>query len=160
MGASINSLDSIDRALLNALQENARISNAELARQVDLSPSGLQKRLRKLQDQGLVEQYTAILNRQALGYDMVCIVHITLNRHSTDGVENFRTTMQAIPEVQECYQLTGMDDYLLKIIVRNVEHLEFFLTNTLTPIPAIDRFRTSVVLKEIKSSTVVPIHDK
>ena len=157
MTDSIPSLDNIDRALLTALQSNARLSNAELARRVDLSPSGLQKRLRKLQQSGLVENYTAILNRRALGYDMLCVVHITLNRHTPDGVENFRVTIADMPEVQECYQLTGMDDYLLKVIVRNVEHLEQFLTNKLTPIPAIDRFRTSIVLNEVKSSTYVPI---
>ena len=150
-------LDSIDRALLTALQKNARISNADLARQVDLSPSGLQKRLRKLQAQGLIKSFTTILNRQALGFDMMCMVHITLNRHTLDGIHKFRAVIQDIPEVQECYQMTGMDDYLLKVIVQNVEHLEQFLTNTLTPIPAIDRFRTSIVLKEIKSSTDVPI---
>ena len=150
-------LDKIDRALLTALQKNARISNADLARQVDLSPSGLQKRLRKLQAQGLIKSFTTILNRQALGYDMMCMVHITLNRHTQDGIQKFRTVIQDIPEVQECYQMTGMDDYLLKVIVQNVEHLEQFLTHTLTPIPAIDRFRTSIVLKEVKSSTDVPI---
>lgn len=157
MKATTISLDSIDRTLLDALQANARISNAELARQVDLSPSGLQKRLRKLQSQNLIRKFTTILNRQALGFDMLCIVHITLNRHTEDGIENFRTVVQDIPEVQECYQMTGMDDYMLKIIVQNVEHLEQFLTHTLTPIPAVDRFRTSIVLKEIKSSTAIPI---
>ena len=157
MNDSTPTLDAIDRALLAALQNNARLSNAALARRVDLSPSGLQKRLRKLQESGMVENYTAILNRRALGYDMLCVVHITLNRHTVDGVENFRLTIADIPEVQECYQLTGADDYLLKIIVKNVEHLEEFLTQKLTPIPAIDRFRTSIVLNEVKSSTFVPI---
>ena len=152
-------LDEIDRTLLSTLQDNARLSNAELARRVELSPSGLQKRLRRLEDQGLIQQYTAILNRQALGYGMLCVVHITLNRHTLEGINTFRDMMRSLDEVQECFQLTGNDDYQLKIIVRDVEHLEDFLSNTLTPIPAISRFRTSIVLKQVKSTTTVPVNN-
>ncbi|MCO5184655.1 MAG: Lrp/AsnC family transcriptional regulator [Anaerolineae bacterium] len=152
-----NGFDETDRTLLRQLQEDARTSNADLARRVDLSPSGLQKRLRKLEDAGIIQRYTAILDREAIGYDMLCFVHITLQRHKLDSVTNFRDTVQQLPEVLECHHVTGEYDYLLKIIVRNRKHLESFLMNKLTPIPAIDKLRTSIALREIKSTTDIPL---
>ncbi len=159
MSSSSIPLDAIDRALLKALQENARISNAELARRVELSPSGLQKRLTKLQGNGLIESYTAVLNRNALGYDLMCIVHINLDRHEMAGMDEFLEGVAKFPEVQECFEVTGIDDFILKIIVKDFDHLESFLYRELTAFASIDRIRSSVVLKEVKTSTAVPIDD-
>jgi Lrp/AsnC family transcriptional regulator, leucine-responsive regulatory protein len=150
-------LDEIDRTLLLYLQENARISNAELARQVKLSPPGLQKRLRKLEELGVIDGYTALLNYEAVGYDMMCIVQVTLARHDPTAVAAFSAAVRALPEVIEGYHLTGESDYLLKVIVRNRKHLEQFILETLTPIPGMDKIRTSVVLSAIKTKTAVPI---
>lgn len=150
-------LDEIDRTLLTVLQENARMSNAELARQVKLSPPGLQKRLRKLEEAGVIDGYTALVNYEAVGYDMMCIVHVTLARHDPTAVAAFSAAVRALPEVIEGYHLTGESDYLLKVIVRNRKHLEQFILETLTPIPGMDKIRTSVVLSAIKTKTAVPI---
>jgi Lrp/AsnC family leucine-responsive transcriptional regulator len=150
-------LDDIDREVLRHLQEEARISNAELARRVDLSPPGLQKRLRKLEASGVIERYTTVINREALDFDMLCIVQVTLQRHEPEAVGRFRDLVQQMPEVLECYHLTGEFDYLLKVVVRNRRHLEQFLLETLTPVPGMDKIRTSLVLSEIKSTTCVPI---
>jgi Lrp/AsnC family transcriptional regulator, leucine-responsive regulatory protein len=150
-------LDEIDRTLLLHLQENARISNAELARQVKLSPPGLQKRLRKLEEMGVIDGYTALVNYEAVGYDMMCFVRVTLARHDPTAVAAFSAAVRALPEVIEGYHLTGESDYLLKVIVRNRKHLEQFILETLTPIPGMDKIRTSVVLSAIKTKTAVPI---
>lgn len=150
-------LDEIDRTLLMCLQENARISNAELARQVKLSPPGLQKRLRKLEEMGVIDGYTALLNYEAVGYDMMCIVQVTLARHDPTAVAAFSAAVRALPEVIEGYHLTGESDYLLKVIVRNRKHLEQFILETLTPLPGMDKIRTSVVLSALKTKTAVPI---
>jgi DNA-binding Lrp family transcriptional regulator len=150
-------LDNIDRDLLNALQDDARLSIVELARRVDLSPSGLQKRLRKLEEQGLVHQYAAILNREQAGFDMLCFVNVTLRRHASSNVAGFRETVRAMPEVLECHHITGEYDYLLKVVVRNRKHLEMFLMQQLTPIDTIDKIRTSIVLSEIKATTALPL---
>lgn len=150
-------LDGIDRMLLNYLQENARLSNAELARRVELSPPGLQKRLRKLEESGVIDGYTALVNYEAVGYDMMCIVQVTLARHDPTAVAAFSAAVRALPEVIEGYHLTGESDYLLKVIVRNRKHLEQFILETLTPIPGMDKIRTSVVLSAIKTKTAVPI---
>jgi Lrp/AsnC family transcriptional regulator, leucine-responsive regulatory protein len=152
-----NTLDEIDRMLLNYLQEDARLSNAELARRVELSPPGLQKRLRKLEEAGVIEGYTALVNYEAVGYDMMCIVQVTLARHDPTAVAAFSAAVRALPEVIEGYHLTGESDYLLKVIVHNRKHLEQFILETLTPIPGMDKIRTSVVLSAIKTKTAVPI---
>ncbi len=151
------SLDELDRTLLCLLQENARLSNAELARRVDLSATGLQKRLRRLEELGVVERYVALLNREALGFDMLCYVQVTLQRHEPDAVDNFRREVQTMPEVLECHHLTGEFDYLLKIVVRNRNHLEQFILNTLTPVRGMDKIRTSLVLSELKSAADIPV---
>ena len=150
-------LDETDRTLLLYLQEDARISNAELARRVELSPPGLQKRLRKLEEAGVIDGYTALVNYEAVGYDMMCIVQVTLARHDPTAVAAFSAAVRALPEVIEGYHLTGESDYLLKVIVRNRKHLEQFILETLTPIPGMDKIRTSVLLSAIKTKTAVPI---
>ena len=150
-------LDEMDRALLTYLQEDARISNAELARRVDLSPPGLQKRIRKLEEAGVIDKYVTLVNHEAVGYDMMCIVQVTLARHDPTAVAAFRQAVKEMPEVLEGYHLTGESDYLLKVIVRNRKHLEQFILETLTPVPGMDKIHTSLVLSEIKTTTAVPL---
>jgi DNA-binding Lrp family transcriptional regulator len=150
-------LDAIDRTLLRALQEDARQSNAELARQVDLSATGLHKRLRRLEEAGVIRRYVAVVDREALGFDMLCFVQVTLQRHEPDAVANFRREVATMPEVLECHHLTGEFDYLLKVIVRNRKHLERFILETLTPVRGMDKIRTSLVLSEIKAAAAVPL---
>lgn len=152
-------LDAIDRELLTVLQANARISNAELARRVELSPSGLQKRLRRLEVNGYIERYATILNRHKIGYELMVFVHISLQRHIASGFEAFRQEVVRLPEVLECYNLTGADDYILKVIVKDVSHLENFLLRQLTAMPAVDKVRTGLVLNEIKSTTSIPVDE-
>lgn len=150
-------LDDVDRKLLNYLQENARISNAELARRIELSPPGLQKRVRKLEEAGIIDQYATILNPEKVGFDMICFVQITLVRHKSEFLKNFMDVLQEIPEVLEAYHITGEYDYLLKVVIRNRKHLEEFILETLSPLPGMDKIRTSMVLNKIKSTTAVPI---
>jgi DNA-binding Lrp family transcriptional regulator len=149
-------LDELDRTLLSTLQEDARLSNAELARRVDLSATGLQKRLRRLEEARVITRYVALVDREALGYDMLCFVQVTLQRHEPDAVNHFRREVQNMPEVLECHHLTGEFDYLLKVVVRNRKHLEQFILNTLTPVRGMDKIRTSLVLSEIKAAAAVP----
>jgi Lrp/AsnC family transcriptional regulator, leucine-responsive regulatory protein len=150
-------LDAIDQLLLTHLQQDARLSNAELARRVKLSPPGLQRRLKKLEESGLIDRYVALVNREAVGYDMLCFVQVTLQRHQPELIQQFRQLIQTVPEVLECHHITGEYDYLLKVVVRNRHHLEQFLVETLTPAPGMDKIRTSLVLSEIKMSTAVPL---
>jgi len=150
-------LDEIDLAILDALQRNARLTNLELAQRVQLSPPGLQKRLRKLEQAGLIDAYVALLNREAVGFELMCFIQVILSRHDRNVVQRFKQTIANIPEIQECYHITGETDYLLKVVVRNRRHLERFLVDILTPVPGVDKLRTSVVLDDVKSTTHIPI---
>jgi Lrp/AsnC family transcriptional regulator, leucine-responsive regulatory protein len=150
-------LDELDRRILSQLQEDASVSSAELARRVDLSAAGLQKRVKKLQDSGVIRRQVAILNRQAIDLDLLCFVQVTLAHHQPDAVRGFRDAIQGMPEVLECHHLTGEFDYLLKVVVKNHRELEHFLVDELTPAPGVDRIRTSIVLNELKASTALPL---
>ncbi len=150
-------LDDKDRALLRHLQDDARVTSTELAKRVDLSPPGLQKRVRKLEEMGVIEGYKTLLNREALGFDMLCFVQVTLRRHEPEAIRSFKERIKSMTEVMECHHITGEYDYLLKIVVRNRNHLEQFLVEKLTPLKGMDKIRTSLVLREIKSSTAVPL---
>lgn len=150
-------LDRIDQTLLEELQIDGRISNAELARRVDLSSPGLHKRLRRLEEAGVIRGYVALVDREAVGYDMLCFVQVTLQRHEPDAVDHFRREVHMMAEVLECHHITGEYDYLLKVVVRNRKHLERFILETLTPVRGMDKIRTSLVLSEIKATTAVQV---
>lgn len=153
-------LDATDRRILRHLRSDARITNAELASRVDLSAAGLQKRLRKLEEAGVIRGYRADVDRRALGYDLLCFIEVTLHRHEPTAVERFRTVVRDLPEVLECHHITGEHDYLLKVAVRNTAHLERFLLQTLTPLPGMDRMQTSLVLNELKADGQIEIEDE
>lgn len=153
-------LDSTDRAILRHIQEDARITHSELAGRVGLSTPGLQKRLRKLEEAGVIQRYVTQIDRRALGYDLLCYVQISLHRHEPEAVENFRVLVQSMPEVLECDHVTGEHDYLLKVAARNTADLERFLLETLTPVRGMDRIHTSLVLREIKTRANAPIDEE
>lgn len=144
-----------DRRLLDLLQYNARSTNAELAEIVGLSTSGVQKRVKKFEEQGLIAHHASILDRKALGYDMLCFIDVVLRAHDQEQVRAFDAAIQELADIQECHRLTGNSDYLLKVVVRNREQLDHFLMNVLMPFPAVDRVHTRVVLKEIKETTAI-----
>ncbi len=150
-------LDELDRNILRILQQEGSISNAELARRINLSPPATHARVRRLEEQGYIHQYTALLNPEKLGYDMLCFVHISLQLHQPDQVQNVRQAIRHLPEVLECHHVTGEYDYLLKVIIHNRKDLERFVIERLTPIPGIARIHTSLVLTQVKSTTCIPV---
>ena len=152
-------LDSLDRKLLTYLQDDARASSAELARRVGLSGPGLQKRLKKLETRGVVTRYATLVNREAVGLDLLCFVHVMLAHHRPNSVKRFPGRVRAMPEVLECHFLTGEFDYLMKIVVANHDRLEKFLFEKLMKVDGVDRIRTSIVVKEVKASTMLPLGD-
>ena len=153
----MNTLDELDLAILEILQSDARISNAELARQVNLSPPATLTRVRRLEEIGYINEFVALINRRQAGYDMLCFVSVSLQLHDIEQVTGFRDAVAQIPEVLECHHVTGDYDYLLKILAHNTEDLENFLLRKLTPIPGVARIHTSLVLNEVKSKTAIPI---
>jgi DNA-binding Lrp family transcriptional regulator len=150
-------LEELDISILQILQSDARISNAELARRINLSPPATLARVRRLEESGYIDGYAAFVNHRQAGYDMLCFVSVSLQLHDIEQVTGFRNVVRKIPEVLECHHVTGDYDYLLKIVARNTQDLENFLLRKLTPIPGVARIHTSLVLNEVKSTTVIPI---
>jgi len=152
-----NAIDDLDRAILKILQEEGRISHVELAGRVNLSPPAVHGRIKRLEQRGLISQYVALLNREALGYDMLCFINVSLQLHQFEKIEQFKESIRQMPEVLECHHLTGEYDYLLKVVVRNRKELQQFVVNKLTPIPGVARLLTSLVFDQIKSTTALPV---
>jgi DNA-binding Lrp family transcriptional regulator len=150
-------LDDIDRAILMTLQADGRISNADLARAVNLSPPAAHARVRRLEARGLIRQYAALLDREVAGYEMLCLIHVRLERHQRQDIERLRAVVQAMPEVLECFHVTGEYDFQLKVVVRHRKELERFVVDRLTTVPGMAHIRTSLVLSEIKSTTALPL---
>ncbi len=150
-------LDEVDKRLLRALQLDGRLSNVELARSVHLSPPATHARLRRLEKEGYIRQYAAVMNREKTGYDLLCFIHVSLQMHQLEQVEKFREATRQMPEVLECHHITGEYDYLLKVALRNRKDLERFLVDCLTPIPGVGRIHTSLVLTEVKATMALPL---
>lgn len=150
-------LDETDKALLRALQADGRLSNVELARMINLSPPATLARMRRLEKDGYIRNYTAVVDREKAGYDLLCFIHISMQMHQLEQVENFRRLVRDMPEVLECHHITGEYDYLLKVALRNRKDLERFAVDRLTPIPGVARIHTSLVFTEVKSTTALSL---
>jgi DNA-binding Lrp family transcriptional regulator len=150
-------LDAIDYKILDILQREGRISNAELARRIDLSQPATHARLKRLEQSGIIQAYIAVLDREKLGFEMLCFVHVTLEKHQPDWVKTFHDQVMDMPEVVECYHVTGDFDYLLKVVMHQRRDLEDFLVDKLSRIPGVGRVHTSVVLREVKETSALPL---
>ena len=150
-------LSETDRIILETLQAEGRVSNAELARRINLSPPATLARVRRLEEEGIIRRYVALLEPETVGYDMTCFISVSLQMHTEEQVARFRDSIQEMAEVLECHFVTGEFDYLLKVVVRNRAALEQFVVNRLTPIPGVARIYTSLVLTEVKSNTALPL---
>ena len=150
-------IDEIDRSLLRLLQADGRVSNAEMARQVGLSAPATHARVKRLEQAGVIRQYATLLDRETIGFDMVCFINVSLQLHQFDAIERFKELVQDMPEVLECHHITGEFDYLLKAVFRNRDELQEFVVNKLTPIPGMARINTSLALIEIKATQQLPI---
>jgi Lrp/AsnC family leucine-responsive transcriptional regulator len=149
-------LDRYDRAILKLLQTDARITNASLAEKVSLSESACLRRVRALEQSGLVEGYTAVLNQQKAGYPVNVFVNITLDRQAQPGLEAFENAVRKLPEVMECYLMTGDFDYILRVVVADLADFER-LHQHLTRLPSVARVHSSFAVRTVTRSTVLPM---
>ena len=151
------SLDETDKTILRMLQADGRVSNAEMARRVGLSAPATHARVKRLEQAGVIRQHATLLDREAMGFDMVCFISVSLQLHQYEAIERFKELVQDMPEVLECHHITGEFDYLLKAVFRNRDELQEFVVNKMTPIPGMARINTSLVLIEIKATQQLPI---
>jgi len=145
-------LDARDLRLLKLLQEDCRRSNAELAEAVGMSASALWRRVRALEEAGVIERYGAVVNPAQMGLGFQAIVHVHLTRHDPDRIVEFIRAVETKSEVQECYATTGQADYHLRVLCRDLEAYNRFLEDFLFRLPAVDSAQTNVVLRTIKRS--------
>ena len=150
-------LDATDYAILELLQRDSNRTDVDLARKVNLSASGLKKRLRKLERRGVIQRQVTLLDRNAVDLGLLCFVQVYLTHHQADARQQFSAAVRELPEVLECHFLTGEHDYMLKIVARDYRHLEHILADHLAGIPGVDRLLTSIVLNEIKRTTALPL---
>ncbi len=150
-------LDPIDRKILAELQRNGRISNVDLAAAVGLSPSPCLRRVRDLENAGVIDRYVAILDQAAGGYALSVFVQVTLERQVETALEGFERVVADRPEVMECYLMTGDSDYLLRVVVPDVAAYEAFLKNHLTRIPGVSSIKSSFALNRVKYETALPL---
>jgi len=151
-------LDRIDKHILKLMQTNARISNLELADQVGLSPTPCSRRVKRLEESGLIAGHVTLLNPDALGLDLTAIIGISMDRHTPDRFENFEQAITQMPEVIECSIVTGQTaDFLLKVVVRDMHHYEKFLLGHLTRIPGVTGVHSSFVLRHLVNKTELPV---
>lgn len=150
-------LDDIDRRILTLLQEDARISNADLAREVGLSPSPCLRRLRELEASGVIRRHVSLLDPARVGLPLSVFVQVTLERQIESALDAFERTMLERPEVMECYLMTGDSDYLLRIVVTDVAAYERFLKDHLTRISGVASIKSSFALNQVKYGTALPL---
>ncbi len=150
-------LDEVDVQILSLLQSDGRITNAELAKRVGLSPPSVLQRVRALEKAGLIRGYFAILDAERLGMRITALAMISLSLHQEQPIERFRRSVQDIPEILECYHVSGEFDFLLKIVVKDIRSYEQLIREKLSKIKGIHQIRSSFVLGTPKYTTQVPL---
>jgi Lrp/AsnC family leucine-responsive transcriptional regulator len=157
MPSQSNQLDKIDRNILRLLQQNARMPHTELARKVGLSTTPCKERVRRLERDGVIQRYQAVLNPAALDRGLVVFVQIRLNRTSQDIFEEFTASAVDLPEIQECYLVSGNFDYLLKARVADMNAYRTLLGETLLTLPGVLESTSYVVMEQVSESLMLPV---
>lgn len=149
-------LDRYDRQILEVLQADGRINNQDLADRIGLSPSPCLRRVRALEESGLIVGYRALLDAKKLGLTLVALVHISMDKHTPERFTNFEATIALLPEVLECLLITGQAaDYQLKVVVRDMDHYQALLLDKLTRIEGVTGVHSSFVLRQVVSKTAL-----
>ena len=150
-------LDHIDHKILKHLQENARITNAELAERVGLSPTPCLRRLRRLETEGIIKGYRTEINREALGVNVTVIILVKLEREDDKTLREFEAAIKNREEVMECYLVTGKFDYFIRVVVPSLATYETFLSETMLRMPNIATVESSFTLREVTRKVVMPL---
>jgi Lrp/AsnC family transcriptional regulator, leucine-responsive regulatory protein len=152
-------LDKTDQRILQALQQDGRMTHVQLAELIGLTPTPVARRVRELEAAGIIQGYAALVDPKKVGHTIQAIVQIKLEQHTDEIAERFRRTLQERPEVMACYAMTGDMDFLLHVVVRDIESLSDFTLRRLLRIPGVRDVRSSIVLETIKRSVQVPLEE-
>jgi Lrp/AsnC family transcriptional regulator, leucine-responsive regulatory protein len=149
--------DKIDLRILAELQRDGALTNVELAKRVNLSPSPCLARVKALESSGVIDRYVAIANAQKLGLGLNVFISISLKEQSKHALGEFERRIAEHDEVMECYLMTGDSDYLIRVVVADIQALERFILEQLSPIPGIEKIRSSFTLKQVRYKTALPL---
>jgi Lrp/AsnC family leucine-responsive transcriptional regulator len=149
-------LESKDRRILAELQRDSRLTNQELADRVGMSTSATWRRVKSLEETGVIERYAAIVNPRKAGFGLASMVHVSLARHEQKHVELFIREVLQHPEVLECFATSGEADFHLRVVVADIDAYNAFLDNFIFKLPGVSQVRSNIVLKEIKADTALP----
>lgn len=150
-------LDRIDLRLLGALQEHGRASNLELAEAIKLSPAQTLRRHRRLEEMGVIKRYETRLDPESLGFGVVAFIQVTMERGHIRDLLKFKELVTTLPQIQECFSVTGDIDYVLKVVARDLKALSEFLLDTLMRAPGVSSVQSIVCLDEIKGTSAMPL---
>jgi DNA-binding Lrp family transcriptional regulator len=150
-------IDAIDRAILHELQMDGRLSNTKLAQRVHLSESACLRRVKMLEGAGIIERYAMIVNQEAVGIPGNVFVEISLSRQQQQDLDIFEESVKRVPEVMECYLMSGDFDYLLRVVVANAADYERIHHESLTSLPGVARVRSSFTLRTVTKRTEIPL---
>lgn len=153
-------IDLTDLKILRELQRDGKLTNTELAERINLSPSPCLKRVKRLESTGLIRNYVALLDPGLLGLDLNVFIFISLKAQSRTLLTEFHDRVTCYDEVMECYLMTGEEDYLLRIAVPDVYSLERFIVDRLSPMPEVEKIRSSIALKQIRYKTALPLRKR
>jgi len=145
-----------DRRILAELQRDSRLTNQELADKVGMSTSATWRRVKNLEEEGIIERYAAIVNPKKSGFGLASMVHVSLARHEQSHVEHFVREVLRHPEVLECFATSGEADFHLRVVVEDIDAYNAFLDNFIFRLPGVAQVRSNIVLKEIKADTALP----
>ena len=150
-------LDGFDRRLLLALQQDGRLSNVELSERVHLSASQCQRRVKRMEEAGVIESYAALLNREKIGLGVMAFVNITLERHGVASAQAFREAIGHCSKILECWSVSGEADYLLRVVAADLKTFSDFLLYELQAMPFVATVRSNILLEQMKATTVLPL---
>ena len=158
MNESAAKFDRHDRLILAALQQDGGLSNLELAERVGLSPSPCSRRVQKLEEGGVIRGRAALLDSKALGLGLTVLIQISMDRHTPERFENFEATVRTYEEVQQCFLITGQSaDYLLKVVVPDMDAYQAFLLDKITRIEGVSGVHSSFVMRKVIDTTALPL---
>ncbi|MCP4606980.1 MAG: Lrp/AsnC family transcriptional regulator [Proteobacteria bacterium] len=143
-------MDSLDRKIVELLQKQGRVTNVEMARMNDVAPSSMLERVRRLEERGVIKNYRAVLDPKALGYQVQAMVMLNLDRHQAGPIELFEERIRSVPEVKACYHLTGRYDYMVHLVVRDIDHLGELVKHSLGGLAGLEKQETFLVLSTVK----------
>ncbi len=156
----MSQLDKTDILILRQIQENARITHAELAKAVNLSTTPCYNRIKAMEEKGLIKQQVTLLEAEKLGLTLNVFIHVTLEKQVEEALQSFEEAISDRPEVMECYLMTGDEDYLLRVVVPNMKALEKFILQYLSKIPCVASIRSSFALKQVRYKTALPLPEQ